>query len=481
MGEIMRLVRRVVVILLSLFCCLGPNSGHASNGGIYTDLFDFDGTHGANPFATLTLNGGVFYGTATSGGTSTFGVIFSFDPSSSTYTDLVNFTGNAGAFPGSAPAATLTLNGGIFYGTAQNGGASGNGVIFSFDPSSSAYTDLINFTGNAGAFPGSDPLATLTLNGGVFYGTTFMGGASGVGVIFSFDPSTSTYTVVHNFDGTNGSLPEAALTLSGGVFYGTTAFGGASGNGVIFSFDPSTSTYTDLHDFDDTNGSLPAAALTLSGEVFYGTTAFGGASGNGVIFSFDPSTSTYTDLHDFDGTNGSGPFAPLTLSGGVFYGTTMNGGMSNLGVIFSFDPSSSTYTVLYNFDGTHGSLPEAALTLSGGIFYGTATNGGASDLGVIFSFAPLLPPSNLTGHQKKNNSGARYEWFNGLKWQTPTLSGTEAAGYNIYRDGVKIATLSPSTLHYNDHNRKKGVKTLYSVTTINVQGNESSRVNITVP
>ena len=477
----MRLVRRVVMVLLSLFCCLGLSTGHASNGGIYTDLYDFDGTNGDFPQSALTLSGGVFYGTAAGGGTSDNGVIFSFDPSSSTYTDLVNFTGIAGAFPGSGPVAALTLNDGVFYGTTAAGGTSNRGVIFSFDPSTSTYTVVHNFDGTRGAGSRS----ALTLSGGIFYGTTFSGGASGDGVIFSFDPSSSTYTDLHDFDDTHGANSFATLILNDGIFYGTTLLGGASSKGVIFSFDPSTSTYTDLHDFDGTHGSNPRAGLTLNGKIFYGTATSGGASNFGVIFSFDPSSSTYTDLVNFTGNTGafpgSNPAAPLTLSGGVFCGTTFDGGAGGNGVIFSFDPSSSTYIDLYDFDGTHGSLPEAALTLSGGIFYGTATNGGASDLGVIFSFAPLLPPSNLTGHQKKNNSGARYEWFNGLKWQTPTLSGTEVAGYNIYRDGVKIATLSPSTLHYNDHNRKKGVKTLYSVTTINVQGNESSRVNITVP
>jgi uncharacterized repeat protein (TIGR03803 family) len=289
---------------------------------------------------------------------------------------------------------------------------------------------------------------------------------------------------LHDFAGSDGSFPQSALTLSDGVLYGTTATGvGASSNGVIFSFDPSTSTYKVVYNFDGTNGAQPQAALTLSGGLFYGTTVTGvGASVNGVIFSFDPSTSNYTKLYDFAAATGANPIAALTFSDGVIYGTTLMGGASSAGVIFSFDPSNSTYIDLHDFDLTHGSRPFAALTLSGGVFYGTASEGvGASSNGVIFSFALPLPPSNLTGSQKKNNSGARYEWFNGLKWQPPALSGTEVAGYNIYRDGEKIATLPPSTLRYKDHDREKGVKTLYSVTTINVQGSESSSVNITVP
>ena len=477
----MRLIRRVVMVLLSLFCCLGLNTGHASSGGIYTDLFDFAGTNGSAPFASMTLSGGVFYGTARTGGTSGFGVIFSFDPSSSTYRDLVNFTGIAGAFPGAFPQASLTLKDGIFYGTATAGGTSGFGVIFSFDPLTSTYTVLHNFDGPHG----SVPKAALTLSGGVFYGTTYIGGQSNLGTIFSFDPSTSTYTVLYSFDITHGQEPFAGLTLSGGILYGVTEVGGLTVNGVLFSIDPSTSTYTDLVNFTGIAGAFPGSdpdgTLTLSGGVLYGTAPFGGASNNGVIFSFDPSTSTYKVLYDFDGTKGTNPVAGLILNDGVLYGTTAFGGTGASGVIFSLDPSTSTYTVLHNFESTKGATPFAALTLNGGVFYGTTSAGGASDDGVIFSFAPLLPPSNLTGHQKKNNCGARYEWFNNLKWQTPTLSGTEVRGYNVYRDGVKIATLSPSTLHYNDHNRKRGIKTLYSVTTINVQGNESSSVNITIP
>src|ERR1700693_1636391 len=102
----MRFVRKVAMVLLSLFCFLCLNTGHASNGGIYTDLFNFGGTNGSSPLATLTLSGGVFYGTANGGGTNGLGVIFSFDPSTSTYKVLYNFDGTRGSLPGAA----LTLS-----------------------------------------------------------------------------------------------------------------------------------------------------------------------------------------------------------------------------------------------------------------------------------------------------------------------------------------------------------------------------------
>ena len=85
---------------------------------------------------------------------------------------------------------------------------------------------------------------------GKLYGMTNMGGSSGVGVIFSFDPSSSIYTKLMDFDGTNGANPYGSLMqASDGKLYGMTIRGGSNGSGVIFSFDPSSSTYTKADGF----------------------------------------------------------------------------------------------------------------------------------------------------------------------------------------------------------------------------------------
>ena len=48
----------------------------------------------------------------------------------------------------------------------------------------------------------------MQANDGKLYGMTASGGSSGFGVIFSFDPSSSTYTKLKDFDGTNGANPQ---------------------------------------------------------------------------------------------------------------------------------------------------------------------------------------------------------------------------------------------------------------------------------
>lgn len=98
--------------------------------------------------------------------------------------------------------------------------------------------------------------------------------------------------------------------------------------------------------------------------------------------------------------------------------------------------------------------------------------------GVAFRTISSLSPMNLTGKQKTNNFGIQFELFNLLQWQPPASGGV--IGYCIYRDGVKIATVSGSTLQYEDHNRKKGVETVYSVTSLDEDSLETTPVTVVV-
>ncbi len=64
-----------------------------------------------------------------------------------------------------------------------------------------------------------------------------------------------------------------------------------------------------------------------------------------------------------------------------------------------------------------------------------------------------------------------YELFNLLQWQPSTSSDIQ--GYYIFRNDVLIATVSPSTTSYQDHNQPKSATTTYSVQAFHGAGTTS--------
>lgn len=223
----------------------------------YTKKIDFVGTsNGRAPYGSLTLaSSGKLYGMTYNGGTSNNGVLFEFDPSTSAYVKKVDFTGTAN---GSYPFGSLIqASNGKLYGMTYSGGTNGMGVLFEFDPVTSTYTNKFNFDGTAN---GSYPYGSLVqASDGKLYGMTYQGGASGFGVMFTFDPATSSLTKKFDFTGTsNGSYPRGNfIQASNGKLYGMTYRGGISDLGVLFEYDPITSTYIKKIDFISSNGSYP--------------------------------------------------------------------------------------------------------------------------------------------------------------------------------------------------------------------------------
>src|SRR6185369_591322 len=108
---------------------------------------------------------------------------------------------------GAAPFGSLLLaSDGLFYCITNSGGTDSSGVLFSFDPTTLAYTKLMDF--HDGSNDASRPLGSLMqASDGLLYGMTTNGGDSGVGVLFSFDPQTTTYSKLFDFDRVNGSGP----------------------------------------------------------------------------------------------------------------------------------------------------------------------------------------------------------------------------------------------------------------------------------
>ena len=364
----------------------------------FVKLVDFDdGSNDAQtPFGSLVEAGnGKLYGTA-NGGTAGSGVLFSFDPSSNTYTKHINF--NTGSNDASSPSGSLMLAGnGKLYGMTTSGGVNNLGVLFSFDPSLNTYAKLHDFDDINGANPSFGNLLEGASN--VLYGMTNSGGIDSLGVLFSYNILSTTFSKLIDFDGaTKGASPYGSMRVANnGKLYGMTSAGGAFDLGVAFSYDPGSSTFTKLVDFNGKlNGSNPwADMMQAANGKLYGMTNAGGSGigyygSTGVLFSYDIATDTYAKRFDFNvGFDGNSPAGKMTrATNGKLYGTS-NGGSIGYGVLFSLNTTTNAYSKEHEFDFTNGADPTGSLVqASNGKFYGTATGGGANNFGVLFSFDP---------------------------------------------------------------------------------------------
>ncbi len=468
---------------------------------ILSPLASFPGCDGANPYAPLIQAGdGNFYGTTANGGFYGSGEVFRITTNGA-ITALYSFTsGNDGA---NAYAGLIQAGNGYFYGTAEYGGAYGNGTVFQIS-TNGALTSLHSFTG---ADDGGNPQAGLIQAGdGNLYGTA--AGGTSYGTIFRIT-TNGAFAVVHSFTGgDDGATPAAALlqasdgylygtTVNGGFYnngavfritldgavtplysftggddggnsyaaliqardgylYGTTQNGGTNGSGTVFQISTNGSFIPLAYFTGGNDGANPSAALIQARDDFlYGTTQFGGSNGYGTVFQISTGGSV-APLYSFtNGTDGANPVASLIqTSDGYLYGTTGDAGLHGDGTIFKIT-TQGALTALYSFTGTGQVIPSGALQISGGNFYGTTEYGGTNGNGMVFqigangSFTPLY---SFTGRA----DGARPDSGLLLAGDGYFYGTASGGGTNNYGTIFQISTNGSFTLLYSFTNGTDG-------------------------
>jgi uncharacterized repeat protein (TIGR03803 family) len=389
-----------IVLIVVLGMALSANRAWASNEKV---LLNFTGGgDGSQPVAGLTPDGtGNYYGVTFYGGANDMGVAFKLSKTSSGWRETVLHTFTGGA-DGGNPEGTLARDAaGNLYGTTDSGGHS-NGVAFVLTHSSGSWKEkvLYNFATSETASSGM-----ILDAAGNLYGTTLGGGTFSDGTVYEIQPATGTFTILHSFNGSDGNFPSGGLVFDpAGNLYGTTQIGGSSGLGVAFQLVPSGGgawTENVLHNFTGgSDGTSPTAQMTIDAAGnLYGTTLQGGSAtcegfGCGTVFQLSNSGGTWTEniLHAFvGGSDGSAPLAGVTLdAAGNVYGSTINGGPANVGLLYELKPGSTTWTesVIHGFtNGADGGFPEDRMVLdSAGNIYGTSYSGGTATFGLVFEF-----------------------------------------------------------------------------------------------
>ena len=352
---------------------------------------------GGNPWsAPIRDAAGNLYGTTYAGGNfdsngicnfAGCGVVYKFDTAGNE-TALYAFNGEPDG-QGLVGGVVADADGNL-YGTTAYGGAHGYGTVFVIGAGGGEKI-LQSFTGGA---DGGVPNGGLVIDkSGNLYGTTFVGGSSGLGTIFEVTASGSFSTLYSFPDSAHGSHPNAALTIgSDDNLYGTTQYGGASNRGTVFELTPGNGTETVLYSFSGApDGAYPQSQVVFHGSDLYGTTAEGGSSNNGTIFRIN-STNAETVVHNFGGNpDGAYPTSGVVIdSNGNLYGTTFHGGSNGApgaGVVYKIDTAGNE-TLLYSFEGSFdGQGPGSGLVLNptATAVYGTTEAGGFDCCGDIYS------------------------------------------------------------------------------------------------
>jgi len=197
-------------------------------------LYSFRGTPDAeNPLAGFLNDRGTLYSTTLGGGSFHKGAVFTIAPSGAESV-LYSFKH---AHDGAHSEAPLINVNGTLYGNTVDGGRDESGTIFSI--TAGGAETVLHYFGKDVRHDGRHPTGNLIDVNGTLYGTTFEGGAGGLGTIFSITPS-GRETLLHSFTGKpgDGANPQAGLVNVNGTLYGTTEFGGTNGDGTVFSITP---------------------------------------------------------------------------------------------------------------------------------------------------------------------------------------------------------------------------------------------------
>ena len=217
------------------------------NQWTYSAIYSFSGpSDGAEPVGGLIFDSaGNLFGTTLQGGSDCYcGVAFELSPSAGgwSYRVLQVFDDSSGLWPS---GGLVIDSAGNLFGTTSAGGPGQNGgagTVFELSPSGNnwIFSTIYAFPYLGGS--GEGPFAPVLLDtAGNLYGTTYATGSNFLGSVFKLTPTNGgwAFSSLHDFSGYDGEFPLGNLLMdSSGNIYGTTYGGGANGLGAVWEFTP---------------------------------------------------------------------------------------------------------------------------------------------------------------------------------------------------------------------------------------------------
>jgi uncharacterized repeat protein (TIGR03803 family) len=445
----------------------------------FKTLTSFNGTDGADPHSAMVQGfNGNYYGTTLTGGANSSGTVFELSPTGK-LTTVYSFCAKSGCTDGLEPYGGLVqATNGNLYGTTFEGGTYDFGSVFEVTPAGKL-TTLYSFCPKSGCSDGDEPYSGLVqATNGNFYGTTSGGGTYSRGTVFEITPAgtlTTLYSFCPQSGCQDGNLPYAGLVqATNGNFYGTTYYGGANGVGTVFEITPKgklTTLYSFCSQSACSDGANPYSALVQARNGnLYGTATNGGNNGSGTVFEVTPGgklTTVYRFCSKSGCADGYYPYGAVVQgTDGNFYGTTTAGGTGKSGgTVFKVTPAGKL-TTLYSFcsqtNCPDGQVPYAGvMQATTGIFYGSTFQGGANNQGTLFSEAVGLGPfvetlytsgrvgvavvilgNNLTGSTAVRFSGktAKFTVVSATEITTTVPSGATTGSVTVTTPGGKLTS-----------------------------------------
>src|SRR5580698_8706544 len=123
------------------------------------------------------------WGLTSAGGINDVGTLFQTNLTGSEFKSDYSFIG-----AGYGNKNLMKASNGLIYGLNILGGTYNRGILFSYDTLTGIETVLHDFGATGDGF---SPLGTVLQVGNLLYGTTITGGTHGNGILFSYDISTS--------------------------------------------------------------------------------------------------------------------------------------------------------------------------------------------------------------------------------------------------------------------------------------------------